>query len=258
MIRRTLGIGGPLLLGAAYVSGVFGGGAYSRVVAKPQAEVMAGLADLDITSAPGEPGTDPSRAGGIRPVIHLTQAADRMTWTVMSGQQIATQMTAILEPLDGGRTKVSAVVERGDAPDDFTSPAFRSEALTMALFAMVLEDELNALTLPKHTNAATCDRMRQELIESGALASPGMNRGENLSTAIAGGAKVIMKLQAAGAELRRQGCDTGFNQDFGEVSDRMSKGDHSIHPAMRPPERTKDETVSFEPGKPMTDLSQYD
>lgn len=52
--------------GMTYVSGGLGGGAYSREVGRPPAEVMDALADLDITAQPGSPGTDPSRSGGVR------------------------------------------------------------------------------------------------------------------------------------------------------------------------------------------------
>lgn len=254
MFLKLLGIGAPVVLGAVYVSGALGGG-YSRTVDRPQAEVMRALADLDITTAPGEPGTDPSRAGGIKPVIQLSQAADRMTWTVMSGQQIATQMTAIFEPIDAGHTRVTAVIERGDAPDDFTSPAFRSEGLTMGLFAMVLEDELNDLTLPKRLDAAACQRMKQEWIESGALAGDGgYDRPDDLGSAIGDTAKVAIKLHAMDAELRRQGCSTRFEAGFKEVEQRMTAAPSDMP---RPSVQPRDGNVSFEPGKPMVDLKDY-
>lgn len=47
---------------------------------RPPAEVMAALADLDITAQPGSPGTDPSRSGGVEPVFLLDRQPDRMIW----------------------------------------------------------------------------------------------------------------------------------------------------------------------------------
>lgn len=256
MFLKLLGIGAPVVLGAVYVSGALSGG-YSRTVDRPQAEVMRGLADLDITTAPGEPGTDPSRAGGIRPIIQLSQAADRMTWTVMSGQQIATQMTAIFEPVDAGHTKVTAVVERGDAPDDFTSPAFRSEGLTMGLFAMVLEDELNDLTLPKRTDPETCRQMVQDYMESGQLGDADVNQPDSITDAISDKAKIAMRLSAMEAELRRQGCDTRSNEPFTPVVSNMRPADDRGPSPAAPQMRSGDGNVSFEPGKPMVDLKDY-
>src|SRR5687768_3048564 len=118
---KALGFLVPLFAGAYVVTGSFGVD-YSRRVDRPVAEVMAALDDLDISRQPGSPGTDPARSGGVKPLFRLERGPNSMTWTVMSGDQVATRMTATFEPIDGGKaTRVSVDVARGDAPDDFVS-----------------------------------------------------------------------------------------------------------------------------------------
>lgn len=115
---------------------------------------MCSLEDLDITVQPGAPGADSARAGGIRPVFRLSRTADSTTRTVMSGAQVATQMTAHVVPIDAGHSRVIAKVRRGDAPDDFVFPAFRSKGITLSLFSMALDGELDKLTRPATTSLA--------------------------------------------------------------------------------------------------------
>src|SRR5689334_8219180 len=116
--KAFVGIGAMVAIGA-YLNGAFSG-SYARVVGAPPEEVRTALEDLDIREAPGEPATDPMRSGGVAPTFLLSQQGDDMVWTVMSRDDVAVRLIAHLEPIDGGkRTKVTASVERGDAPDDF-------------------------------------------------------------------------------------------------------------------------------------------
>jgi len=205
---KAFGLLAPLVGGGLYVAGIFDGVGYDREVAHPPAEVMAALADLDITAQPGSPGTDSSRSGGVAPVFLLEREADRMIWTVMSGDKVALRMTAIVQPVkDGSHSRVTAYVEPGDAPDDFVSPAFRSKGIAMGLFGVALEGELNELTMPAAADAATCDallaRFELENLQAGfAGADP-----NNTAQAIGSTTKMVMKLHAQEAELRRNGCD---------------------------------------------------
>lgn len=214
-----------LLFAGGYLAGAFGPQAYTRKVGRPPAEVAAGLESLDITAQPGEPGTDPSRSGGIKPLFRLEKAGDHLTWYVMSGDKVATAMTATLTPIDEGRaTLVKASVERGDAPDDFVSPAFRSEGLTMGLFAMALEGELNELVAPPRADPATCERMLERFTEAN-IANGSMQEPHDLRSAIGGTAKTVMRLHAMEAELRRAGCPTNGNDGpFRPVSSKMTGG----------------------------------
>lgn len=215
VLAMLLGIGG-------YFAGAFGGAGYSRTVGKPQAQVMHALTDLDITAQPGAPGSTAQAAGGVMPEIRLETADDHMTWYVMSGKQVATKMTATFTPLDGGKqTRVVASVERGDAPDDFVSPAFRSKGLTLALFSMALEGEFNKLTAPPRADPETCEKMMEQFRDAN-LADGMADRPQNLSQAIGAGAKATIRLNAMEAELRRAGCPTDNGGPFKPVESHMA------------------------------------
>ena len=150
----------PLALGGLWASGALGGSTYSRDVDRSPAQVMAALSDLDVRGQPGAPGTDAAASGGVAPLFRTERGPNQISFVVMSGNRVATRMTAMLEPLDGGaRTRVTAAVERGDAPDDFVSPAFRSEGITLGLFTMAIEGELNELTGPPRRSLARPSEM---------------------------------------------------------------------------------------------------
>lgn len=223
------------LLGiAGYFSGIFDAG-YSRDVGRPQAQVMAALADLDITAQPGAPGSTAEAAGGIKPLFRVEKTADHMTWYVMSGKQVAMKMTATFEPLDNGsKTRVRASVERGDAPDDFVSPAFRSKSITMGLFSMALEGELNKLasTTARYDPAKCQALMRQ--FEQGNLASGMTDRPDNLSQAMGQTSKAMMRIAAMEAELRRNGCPTDKSPSgFDPYQPQMEDGGDEDNAASR-------------------------
>jgi hypothetical protein len=240
----------PVALGGAWFGGVLGGG-YSRDVDRPPAQVMAALADLDVRGQPGAPGTDPSRSGGVRPLFRTERGENEISFVVMSGDKVATRMIAHLEPLDGGaRTRVTAEVRRGDAPDDFVSPAFRSTGTTMGLFAMALEGELNELTLPAaRKSQAECQELERNLLEANAPADGPGAEPQNLRQAVGNGARTILTLHAVEAELRRQGCSTnGGGGGFQPVSNAMGSGGGPGAPAQP--------GTSFAPGQPMIDVSR--
>ncbi|WP_157081264.1 hypothetical protein [Novosphingobium naphthalenivorans] len=181
---------------------------------------MAALSGLDITAQPGAPGSTAERAGGIKPTFRLEKADDHMTWYVMSGDKVATTMTAYFQPIDEGRqTRVTASVKRGDAPDDFVSPAFRSNGLTMGLFTMALEGELNKLVQPGATDLARCDEIMAEFQRANE-ADAGSR--DNLAQAMGGTAKTMLRLHATEAELRRNGCPVDDNNgEFRSVKSEM-------------------------------------
>jgi hypothetical protein len=233
---------GFLLLAAVAAGGwyfVGGSRGFSRDVDRPPAAVAAAIADLDIRRQPGTPGTDPAASGGVAPVFRHERTADGMVFTVYSGDKVATRMIAHLEPLDGGRrTRVWAEVERGDAPDEQVSPAFRSTGITLGLFSSALGDELDDLVSPPRHSAAECQEMERELLEANAPADQNPLR-------------AIAAVRGVGEELRRRGCDTRAHADqpFAAVSNRMGSA---------PPPRARGapptEGVSFEPGRPMVDV----
>lgn len=244
MIGR-LGVAAALAMGGVWASGMLGHG-YAREVARPQAEVMRALADLDITHQPGAPGTDPSRSGGVKPLFTLTRTPTEMIWTVMSGDKVATRMIAEIKLIDATHTEVTARVERGDAPDDLVSPAFRSKGITLGLFGLALEDELNALTAPP-TDVAGCAELMQRFQEGGFAPAGATERPTSLSGAMGQTAKTVMALNAVDGERRRLGCKDNSGNAFEPVSQQMRAADDE------PAGSTTRDGVRFEPGKPMID-----
>lgn len=90
---RSMGNVSAMLFAGGYCAGAFGLQGYSRTVSRPPAEMY-----------------------------------------VMNGDKVATGMTAQFVPVNGGKAaRISTSVDRGHAPDDFVSPAFRSRGLTLAL-----------------------------------------------------------------------------------------------------------------------------
>jgi hypothetical protein len=228
----------PIAAGGWYMAGGSGRG-MSRDVDRPPAAVAAAISDLDIRQQPGTPGTDPAASGGVAAVFRHERTADGVVFTVYSRDKVATRMTAHLEPLDGGRrTRVWAEVERGDAPDELVSPAFRSTGITLGLFNAALGDELDDLVSPPRRSVAECQQMEQELLLANAPADQNPLR-------------AIAAVHAVGEELRARGCDTRAhaNEPFQPVSNRM--GNAPPHGAMGPPPT---EGTSFEPGRPMVDV----
>lgn len=225
MFLKAFGVLTPVVFGGLWLTGALGGGGYAREVDRTPAQVMAALADLDVRHQPGAPGTDPAASGGVRPLFRTERTADSISFVVMSGDKVATRMIAHLVPLDGGaRTRVTAEVERGDAPDDFVSPAFRSTGITLGLFRLALEDELNQLVAPPRHSESECRELMERLLQANA---PGVaDRPDNLAGAMGGTARTIVALGAVEGELRRQGCDTSARagEPFAPVSNEMGSG----------------------------------
>jgi hypothetical protein len=245
MSLKLFGLLAPVALGGLWVSGALGGSLYSREVNRTPAQVMAALDSLDVRDQPGAPGTDPSRSGGVAPLFRTERGPNRIAFVVMSGNQVATRMIAHLEPLDGGRrTRVTAEVERGDAPDDFVSPAFRSEGVTYGLFSLALEGELDALVAPPQRSRAECIAMEESMLLSAAPRS----EPDNLKQAVGSTAQTAMRLGAIQAELRRRGCaggGPGGPGGFAPISQQMT-GDGNPPPA----------GTTFEAGRPMMDVGR--
>lgn len=215
---RELGVLGALGAAGLWAAGTFDA-SYSRVVDRPPAAVATAIADLDIREAPGEPGTDPTRSGGVVPLFEVEQAADHVSYIVKANGQVAVKMTAWLKPVDdGARTKVTATVERGDAPDDYVSPAFRSEGVTMGLFSMMLEEEIDKLVFPPKAWTAECDQIIARF-ESGQT----MNGDpQSMTEAMGQTAKAAVALGKLDKELKAAGCPTDRNDGkFVEPIERL-------------------------------------
>lgn len=223
------------------------GGGYSRVVDRPPAQVAAALADLDIRDQPGVPGTDASASGGVLPTFTVERAADSVTWLVMSGDKVAVRMIAHLQPVDGGaRTKVTAEVERGDAPDDYVSPAFRSKGVTMGLFSMALEDDLDELVFPAKEWGPRCDEIMARFEQRNA-ANFDQHNPQSLGQAFAGSSKAVMSIAAMDKELEAAGCPQKATSNAFVTPTAELREDEAPPPVARPQDATK----------PTTDLSRF-
>jgi len=237
MFGKSFIVLGALGTIGAWLAGAFGAGSYERVVDASPAAVQAALMDLDVREAPGAPGSDPSRSGGVEPMFQVSQQGNDVVWTVTSGDKIAIELTAHLEPRDGGkRTRVTASYKRGSAPDDLVSPAFRSAGVTMGLFAIVLEGELDELVAPARADPATCQKILDDFTASGEMSKPGF----------AGVAKSSLRLSALEGKLKAAGCPTGFNDDAQDEFAGPSISEMGEAASAQPADE-----VNFEMGKPM-------
>jgi hypothetical protein len=229
----------PVALGGWYMTSGSGGGFSQEVDQTPQ-QVLAAISDLDIRRQPGAPGTNPAASGGIPSSFRTERTADGISFVVMSGNQVATRMIARLEPLDGGRrTRVTAEVVRGDAPDERIPPAFRSNGTTLGLFSAALRDELGTANSPPRKSLEECRALEVQLLDSNPPTDNAM--------------EAIRSLNRMYYELRRQGCNPGeavrLNGPMQPPSERMGGPPPRAARGVPPPPPT-----SFEPGRPMVDV----
>lgn len=250
MLRFLAPVG--LLAAALLYFGGFFSSSYSRDVERPVQEVMASLEGLDVRKEPGSPGTDPSRSGGVLPDFKLEREPGKMTWLVMAGDKVATRMIATLEPIkDGTATRITASVERGDAPDDVTSPAFRSEKITLGLFAAALETQVNKLTMAW---GAHCDELMEQLLNGGP--APGSDDRSSLGAAIGSTSRDIMRLGAIDTKLRAAGCDPAQRSENAapfQINERVGGAPATMDAPIMQDGPPAHDAPRFEPGKPMLD-----
>ena len=247
MPLKIFGLVAPVVLGGLYMAGAFGGD-YARDVERPPAAVMAALADLDIRRQPGNPGSDAARAGGVTPVFRTERTAGSISWTVMSGDQVATRMTAFLEPLDSGRgTRITAAVERGDAPDQRVSPAFQSEGLTLALFTSAIDDEIEEMTAPPRASFEACEALVEQIAAEN-IAGGSLDQPADLKQAVGGTVRNVQRIRAMEARMRRAGC-TDASRRAGDPFPTMSS-------EMGSAAASGPGGASFEPGRPMVNVSR--
>lgn len=174
----------------------------------PPSIVMRELRDLDIRKQPGEPGSTAESAGGVLPKIRLKRSGNRLEWIVMSGDKVATRMIATVSESWRGGSTISTEVVRGDAPDKFTSPAFRSPAITLSLFRQALEEEVALIGSVGW--GPECNELRNEMVygDGGVMSNP-------------------LKFATFRDKLREMGCDVNAEpKDF-----KMVTGDMDHDPA---------------------------
>ena len=233
MFLKTLIVTTPVAFGILFYSGALGGG-YSRDIGRPMPEVLRALEGADIRREPGTPGTEPT--GGVMPAFQMTHTDHSVTWTVTSGDKVATTMTATLAPINEGKgTRVTTEVVKGDADPDYVSPLFRSKSMTKAVFAAMVESELNELTAA-NSRLANGD------------AGP---RDRTLFKGI----QTVMQVHAAYGEYERTGKDPFADDKTRIEAAERANGDYSPPAADAAPRNS--DGVNFTPGKPMIDVSKY-
>lgn len=191
------------------------GDLFPKEVEGSPAKVMNEFADLDIRELPGSPGTTAEAAGGVTPIFTTRRHGNRIEWVVTSGSQVAMTMIATFDPVDGGkRTLVTPSIERGPAPDEFVSPAFRDRGVTMGLFQSALQAELDEMNAPGWD--PHCDELRDQLF---ATADGGLPNDVGL------GPQAIAKLHKINRELLAAGCNPdkapGAGEGFRRVESQM-------------------------------------
>lgn len=227
---------------------------YARTVDASPDKVRSGLYALDIRNAPGAPATDPSQSGGLPSSFAVTQEGNDMVWTVTNGSEVAVRMIAHLEPIDGGqRTKVTARIERGNAPDDHVAPLFRSTGTTMGLFSMVLEDTLDKVVFPVGEWTSACDAIMARFEERNA-ANIDQHSPRGMSQAFAGGAKAAMSIAAMDKELKAAGCPQPSSQEGWDPALGMMEPKVRDDGPAAPVVREGNAEPTF--GQPMIDPSQ--
>ena len=231
-------------------------GGYHREVGASPDKVRAALYSLDVRTAPGAPGTDPMNSGGVPSNFAVTQEGDDMVWTVTNGNDVAVRMIAHLEAVDGGaHTKVTARIERGNAPDDHVAPAFRSKGVTMGLFAMVLEDKLDSLVMPAAGEwSAKCDEIWSRVEQANAAAG-GMEQSSSIGQAMGKTARLSMNLAAGDKELKAAGCPVKSGNQFEDVHPQLTEGAGPPAPVVDERGDGSDRPNAY--AAPSTDLSKF-
>ena len=131
-------------------------------------------------------------------------------------------------------------------PDEYTSPAFRSEGTTLGLFGIALDTELDEMLAPGW--GPHCDELRDRLFGVGDFEAHAYSGRE---PSLRDGVDAIRRVSGARRELLDAGCnpDTQDRGGFREVTDTMQ-------PAQQPGAAAPDDEVTFEPGRPMVDVSR--
>lgn len=188
-------------------------------------DVLEALATLDIRKQPGEPGTTAEAAGGILPEFRMVRSRDFVEWKVMSGDLVTMTMTARVEPGWLRGSWVKAEVARGDAPDSRTSPAFRSEGITLGLFKNAIGDTLDLIGSPgwgDHCDAVHADMLAED---GGFSENP-------------------LGIFSIDGRLKEQGCDMAAREDtFQQVSNTMGKADGAMDSSAPRSPRPDDDAV---------------
>ncbi len=208
MLKGLL-VASPVVGTALYFTGTFdAGSAYPRTVDGSPAEIMRELADLDVREQPGAPGSTSEIRRRGDPA--LPPSAGRGAARLDRDERHRGRHDDDRDVRAGRRRRahrIMASVVRGDAPEAYTSPAFRSEGLTQALFEAALDTELNELAAAGW--GPECDAIRDELMLSASVEGMDVAAAESVPERMVAVGKAAGRL----AEVRRQLIARGCNPD---------------------------------------------
>ena len=224
---KALAVAVTLAIGTAFYaaptsSWLVGPDVYRKQIEKPANIVDTALQniELDLLSEAGANGVELAL-----PQIRRRQNPEGYSWFVMSGSQVAAEMVVTVEPLrDGAATQVQGHVEMGDAPG--AARGIGDARLMQFLFANALDAALAPL-MPSAERVGP-----EETAKKKQLGKAAMTTARILADPMALSSEAIGRYEEHQKFIR-------------EVEERS-----------RVEEQRRAAGISFEPGKPMVDLSK--
>lgn len=219
----------PVAAGTAFYAGMMppwvvglAGGAYSKQVDRPLAVVSASLSNIELDLFSG------AQDEGLRLAlsqIRRQQNADGYSWFVMNGDKVVAEMVVTLTPAEGGSaTQVLGIVDMGET--EGAPPGLGNERVMEFLFANALDAQL-ADFAPLGARLSAEDLRRKKQFGKGAMTTARM---------------VADPLAIAREGLRRHEEALEDQREFRE--------------SQRIEDQRRAAGVTFEPGKPMVDVSR--
>jgi hypothetical protein len=224
---KALAVAIPLSIGTAFYAGAIpswfvGAEIYRKQIEKPVPTVVNALENIefDLLSEAGNNGVELAL-----PQIRRRKNPDGYSWFVMSGRHVAAEMVVTLAPVaKGAATDVRGHVEMGTAPG--TAPGIGNERIMQFLFANALDAALAPLARPAERLGA------EETAKKKQLGDAAMTTAAILADPMAISSEAI------------------------ERYEEHEKVEREAEERERVEEQRRASGVSFEPGKPMVDLSK--
>lgn len=238
MIWKLIGGLAPVLVGGAIFSGALsfggpsGGGDFLKTVDASPAAVAGAIGDIDFDAiSQGET----AAIGRLLPKTRRQTNADGgYTWQVMSGDNVAMELVAALEPAkDGTATRISGTVRKGA---DGVPPGPHAPEAMKTFFAAALEAELNEFAPPEQRFTAAGLRIAR------AEAAAQMSAIQAASNPMA--------IAAHAAEEQQSMRNWEAEIKAAEAAAYKARADRKQF------EASGGRTATFEPGKPMIAIGQ--
>jgi hypothetical protein len=233
MIRVLMGIlpmtvGALIYSGALPVASLLTGGSYSADIAAPRDHVVSALSDLDLDEI--------TKSGSVPYASSLKhkRTPEGMVWTLMADGKAMLEMVATLTPSsDGASTYVAAETRKGpDYDERKLATGLQDMTLINTVFSAALEMELNEFAPP-------AERKTEQQLKEDRMAI----------VLHATTAKMMANPMAIAVEARRR--EVEFKDQMAEAEAQQASY------AEQEKLRAANAGVTFEPGKPMVDVSKH-